>query len=381
MTLAIIFLLLVTIPLGLAQRSRKQTARVHLAEALDLSFVPPGLGDHPVLRGRRGDVGVAVAYLTRGTGKNQSLWTRITATGVAPGVLCEPEGLKTGLRKVFEGADYACGDPESDALVHLRGEPALLAAMLDAETRTAMRTALVLRGASVRDGAVVVERRSHIDDSELLRALVDETADLARRLQPLSRSAIAERLGVNILTDPEAGVRLACLAALEHGQDKPATAAAAEGARNDPDPLVRLRAARILGDPTPFRTAPRDILHLYAPHDPDGLARLLLKAGARVVLADLLDVAVPAVRVAALHALARIGTPEEVEAIAPLGKGIFGDDAVRTAAREAIASIQARVGHDAAGRVALTGTADTAGAVSIAADAGRVSIARGREKA
>lgn len=369
------FVLMVAVGIGVVLLSasgeaQKKQRLAHVARSLGLSFSPGGVFSAPVMQGGRRGVAVRVEYGTRSEGKTSKPYTRFVAAGVAPGLRFEGEGL--GILKVLTGADYHTGDDWFDPVVLARGEAALLRALLDEDTREALRRGIVTHKIVVADEEVALERPAHHTDEDVVRSLLDEVADLARRLADPGLAGVANKLARNVQTDPVPLVRLACLAALESDHSGPAAAAVARDALTDDDARVALLAARILGDTARLGAASDEALRAYAPHDAEGAARLLTRMRDPARLIVLLEVPDPAVQIAALHGLARIGTPEHVLTILPLSKGIFGDEGVKAAARLAIESIQARVGTGAGGRVTLA--EEAGGEVSLAAEPGRVSV-------
>ncbi|MES2640017.1 MAG: HEAT repeat domain-containing protein [Myxococcota bacterium] len=368
---------LFAIAVKMAQRSQNKWLYSSTAEALGMTYFPGGMLSAPVLQGVHDRTAVRIEYLTRSEGKKQKPYTKIVAVGVAPGLRFEGEGF--GILKVFTGADHATGDEGFDRAVLVRGEVALLQALLDQDTRRALQRAIADHKVVVNDESVVVELETHENGIDLVQAMLRTVAGLAQRLGDPGQQGLAAKLARNVRSDQEPLVRLACLRALADDHGGPAAAAAAQGALDDDDARVALLAARIRGETARFEAASVEALRAYAPHDPDGLARTLVKLGDPEPLMALLELQDSAVRVAALHGLARIGTPDHVLTILPLSKGLFGDDAVKTAARGAVESIQARVGAGAGGRVTL---AEAGGEVSLAAEPGRVSVVtpRGRER-
>lgn len=91
----------------------------------------------------------------------------------------------------------------------------------------------------------------------------------------------------------------------------------------------------------------------------------------------LLSHAVAEIRGAAARALATAGTIRAVAPLLPLTEGLLHGD-VKEAAREAIRSIQARLGDAEAGRVSIAPVESSAGAVSLAGAGGEVSLTDAR---
>jgi hypothetical protein len=144
------------------------------------------------------------------------------------------------------------GDPEFDGLVEFSGPPDVVLALLDAETRAAVRNLLY---GSVRITRFLIEQgelTAHVPTMGFARAHPG-LGQVAQSLGALSRHFetprdVVSRLAHNVERDPQPGVRLANLDALiaEHGQD-PRTRSVLRTAFQDSDQRVRLRAGLTAG--------------------------------------------------------------------------------------------------------------------------------------
>jgi HEAT repeat protein len=81
-----------------------------------------------------------------------------------------------------------------------------------------------------------------------------------------------------------------------------------------------------------------------------------------------------AVRCAAAKSLGIVGTVHAVEPLLPLTKGLLGDAELRQAAQDAVRRIQGSLGDVEAGRVSVVKVEDVAGALSLTADGGELSL-------
>jgi HEAT repeat protein len=154
--------------------------------------------------------------------------------------------LDLGLRDAHE---LETGDPEIDAAYVVAGPPALVHAMLDAETRRQLR-ALTVSPASevtVRQGRLQLDLSlNHRVDPRPVEGRGRAAVAMARRLLP--PDDVARKLANNIRHDPLATVRLRNLhAAVREHPDHAETRAAMKAATADRHPEVRLTAARALG--------------------------------------------------------------------------------------------------------------------------------------
>jgi hypothetical protein len=367
-------MLLGVVGLALATR-RYRSAATHLrtdhARALGLSRSVGA--DGPILRGTRDGIKVRVEHVQLGYGEHERYVTRVVAVGVAAGLGFSAENVRSGLLSAIGLGDVRVGDAAFDAHVRVQGAPDTLLAVLDVDTRRVLQHAICHEGAVVADGEVRFERPGFVTDAAVLDALLNEAAGLARRLGGKGGAATTAQLARSARREPDPTLRLRSLLALADTRSGPETVAVANEALSDVDARIQLVAALILGDAERLRLAPIAALRGLAPHAPERLARALQKAELSAALVSLLAVDNSEVRVASLHALAHVGTPEHLPAIAPFSGGVFGDAAVRAAADLALRSIRDRVGTASVGQVALV--EGEVGAVSLAQEPGRVSLA------
>jgi hypothetical protein len=222
--------------------------------------------------------------------------------------------------------------------------------------------------------------------------------------------ATIEALARNAASDPQAGVRLQCLRALvrEHLRDEAIDAVLAAAA-DDESQQVRLEAAVARGPagrPALLTLAAEgwtddavaaQALDALGPHVPPDRARAVLEhalgteryataaaclralgrgrdAGARALLWQAAAHARPAIALAALEALGTVGGVDDVPRLRAVESE--GPRALASAARQAVASIQARLAGASPGQLALTADA-LEGRVSVADDpGGRVALDR-----
>jgi HEAT repeat protein len=228
---------------------------------------------------------------------------------------------------------------------HSATREALLAAGEDPSATVRFRAALALGGRKGRDILVDLARGHGADD-----------ATTARAVEALGRSLTtpeAEELLREALRTRREATALACMAALGRRGTAGATPILARVLAVEKESLAEA-AAEALGE-----------------NGDPGAERPLLQA---------LEEGSAEVQVAAARALGRVGT---VAAVAPLRRAETGSGAVRPAARQAIAEIQARLAGTAgasAGQLSLS--AGQSGQVSLTDDAtGRVSLPESPETA
>lgn len=262
---------------------------------------------------------------------------------------------------VFYQEGFELGAPDFEREFEVSGRESLVVALLDYETRSQL--AYFLRGFTLEseNGPARVEAtlvrgklevacwhsggETQTPWSRNLSPLLEPIARLAERLTMPAN--LAERLAANFRTEPESGVRLACLRLLarEHGERFEARSVLG-AASEDPSEEVRLLAAAEQGKtgrPTP---------------EP-----LLLQA----LATSRLDT-----QLAAAEALAQLGTAGAVPALREAENR--GPREVGHAARLAIAEIQSRLEGAGAGQLSLAGSEAGTLSLSEEREAGRVSL-------
>lgn len=414
-----------------SERRRSQlTAWRRAAEGVGLTDVEStegGLFQGAALWGRSGQLRVRLESYRRGKYVHG---TRIVIDGLghgAGGLTLRREGLSTAFEKRFAGErEIEVGDPAFDAEYYVQGSAPLALAILDPETRG--QAAVLLRGhvpveggrrvevdASLSYGRLVVEVKESgfSRNRERVPEILSSVLEVARRL--VAPEDVPARLAANLAAEPEPAVRLASLLALAREFPRhPATRAALLASRGDASEEVRLRAAMALGEEgrgtllalvgdtrMADAVAARAVTAL-GPDLPVSLAEAALRQAlaepgrpqtamaclsglarlghgeAEGLLIEALRSGDPQVTLEAARALGRVGTVSAVsalhEAMAPRG------DLVRSAGRQAIAEIQARLTGAAPGQLTLAG--GEAGALSLAdGEPGRLSLAEGEDEA
>lgn len=298
------------------------------------------------------------------------------------------------------------GDPGFDRQYVVNGDPLVAYAVLDADTREEL----------IRDG-ITVEPGGRVRTILSNHERPDRAEQMAASLRPLlafcHRFVEPEHLdravARNLEREPEAGVRRRALALLVAGRpDHPATQAAVRASLADRDDEVRLIAARAVGtegrevlralalDPSATdAVVSRAVVGLGPAFSEADVVKVLtdaLAAGYRqTLLACLASPALPPtaeallaralaseeeeVRLATAAALGRLGTASAVPALREVEQDASGE--LRRAAREAVASIQARLVGAEQGQLSV---APAAGELSLTDDArGRVGIRRDGE--
>lgn len=352
------------------------------------------------------------------------------------GLTVRPEGAGTAFEKVFDGGEIETGDAAFDRAAYVQGERALARAVLGVEARRALAGLLGGRlavrapegreerlevSALVAGDELRVETVSGPGEAEALSGALEALLSVARRL--VAPPDLASRIAENSATEPDAAVRLANLRTLlgEFPAAGPTREATLAGCR-DADASVRLEAALSLGEEglallgelaggeeVPEETAARAVEALGERLPPSEalailsraldsgrpiLARAAIGAAAREEEAETAEAAEvaevaetlllralahpeEALCVATARALGRAASPRAVVPLREASAAHPFDAALRRAARQAIAAIQARVAGGAPGQLSLAG--EEAGRLSLAAEdaTGRLSLGAG----
>lgn len=203
-------------------------------------------GGHLV--GEHRGVRVEVRPYQQDRNKRSERWTRYIAYGVPTVVSLARQGLGMDLVQVIAGADHQTGDDGFDRAVLVKGDPLVLTAALDGESRQRFYTLMQRHPATrVRDGQVVMEvqgRPSHV--SEIV-AHLDDLVGLAASLT-FTAAGTQERLARIVENDTFATVRRRAAETLAQRTRLPVADAALKRALLDRAPEVRAVAARALGD-------------------------------------------------------------------------------------------------------------------------------------
>ena len=320
------------------------------------------------------------------------------------------------------------GDETFDWKFLVRGPLPFVCALLNAPVRSMLREADALNELSISNGKLRIE----VPESKLDRAL-GLFRDLGRRFA--ETQDVPRLLLENVRQDPVPEVRLLNLTVLirEYPGD-PSTEEALRIASHDASPQVRLKAALELGaegydgllslaerledDAVSARAVaalgsaqPLDFLQSVLAGAQEkqmpgtaraclealgGLGRAAIETLAEVMARDSSELAVtaaqglgatgdpaaeppllaalardnPALQAAAAEALGRVGS---VDSVLPLQEAAERSGALRKAARQAIADIQARLEGAVPGQLSLATT--EAGQLSLATEAGQLSLA------
>jgi hypothetical protein len=263
------------------------------------------------------------------------------------------------------------GDPDFDGVARVSGDELRTRALLGQAVREAL-AGFVGPLSSLEGGGLWRTLPGAVTDPEELARELDAMIAAAQALAAATGDP-AERLAHHLAADRCHGVRLRCMeAALRTLEGEPARAALRRGAA-DPHPEVAVSAALRLGRAgLPVLEA-----HLGAPELPSALRLQALQAiggDNEAALIQLLSVGDPQLRRRAAVGLGQRGGLGEVGPLRAVCEEVLAPAALKREAREAIAAIQARCGGEA-GALSLSDlSSDGAGALSLAREAGALSL-------
>jgi hypothetical protein len=222
---------------------RAAAARRQIAEACGLQRIE---GDDRAITGRHGTLVVRIAVDNR----RGSVSPRVSIHGLMTDLRIGRPGFASRLLEAVGTRDLEVGDPQFDAdlAVHASSSGCAALALLDAETRGRLREVF---GAgypvTVAFGTLSADLVKHVGQPqhftlETMQALVA----LGHRLEPPSDAE--GRLARIAAGDPVSAVRAEALRTLtEVASLHPRTGEALRAGTRDPDPAIRLQAAKALG--------------------------------------------------------------------------------------------------------------------------------------
>ncbi|MES2641922.1 MAG: hypothetical protein V4850_20700 [Myxococcota bacterium] len=223
--------------------------------------------------------------------------------------------------------------------------------------------------ARIEDGVLLVATKAWLTHSRVGRLLTDMEGVVAAK-RAADQDAIA-RIQAEARGAPSRR-RIDAWRTLADHLPSGLAAVAPEGLA-DPDPVVRVIAARALGD----RAVVADVL--ARTHDPEAIRRALdaIRVGGWTELLGTVAarIGVPPEETwfELVQAVGQLGGRAEVEFLQAIENGKGHTNELRAAARDAHARIRARLDHDGIGRVTLVGA--EGGQLALAPAGGEVSVA------
>jgi hypothetical protein len=377
--------------------------------------------ESPRVWGRRGALGVVLERYRQADARD--VGTTIAITGLPLGLSLQRDVTGLSPAAWLRAPSVATGDEAFDRAMRVSGATRPARALLDASTRALVldvfcgRLALDGRASHTRehrahlaDGQLSFDcpRRDTGDDPDLVAGYL---AELLRLTDALCRpESLEARLLGNVRTDPEPGVRLACLRELLDGEGQAPGGESREAllaAVADGDESVQLEAAIALGQDgraalleiatrswSSDSCAARAVVALRSALPPEPAAALLrhalrehrwetaaacletlgfARSLPHELAADALRTPNGSVAAAAARALGRAGAAPSLLLLRDAQARFAQDGAVVQAVRAAIDSIRDRLGDAHEGQVSLVDT--ESGRVTVTdAEAGQVSL-------
>ena len=305
--------------------------------------------------GRGGRHGLCIERINH---SESSRGIRVVIDGLSDAVVLQGEGIGTAIEKTLGSREIETGDAPFDESLFLRGDPAMLRALLDAETRrmaaevfagrvrmepfAPRRVQMSVRVAYGELRAEFPNRRGSQEEplADTLQALLA----LAERLAPVER--IEERLAGIARNDPVSRVRGHALATLRRDYaSAAATREALAAALADADPEIRLLAA--LAQPEAGQAVLEELATSIDASDEcsaravQGLADRLTQDVGRRVLEAARAASKEKTALAALPSVARAGGVDEV--VRALG---HPSHLVAAAAARALGAVNARAAEE-----------------------------------
>ena len=362
-----------------SRRRKRQAGRLEavaeIGVALDLVDVTM---DGTDIEGRRG--GLRIRIETSTTARVRPVG-RLIVRGLAQGLSMQRDSLLARVEQARGAPPVETGDEPFDQALYVRGQPLVVRALLDAETRALSLAALCGRAlgrdatVAVAGGLLIAELDGEwSEDTPRLVEGVRGVVALAHRLE--ESDAEEERLSKVARNDPLPRVRQLALEALvDAAPAHDATERALRRACDDPDPALRLRAALLSGG----KGARRALHALAARRDvPDEVSAAAVdELGGQLSLDDLRAILAsaphgrPKTDVAAVRALARGGRAVVAPLVAALPR--FDDD-VAVAAVEVLGEIAEPAAEDAL--IAAAARQDAAVRMAVARALGRLGSVR-----
>jgi hypothetical protein len=343
------------------------------------------------LHGQLGDCRVRVSEF-KPDEDSKSLRTEFRIDGKAI-----PGQFSLSRERIFAlGRDFQIGDDAFDREICVQGSELKALALLNAPTRAAVRGALARRDATVRRGEVLYTEKQWILEAGPLKSTLLDLIELARSLV-LPWGAVPERLSENAASDDLAAVRLRNLELLqEHFRGTELAREASLRALRDRRLELRLSGAIYLDDldnvakiagveSSEVALRVRAVRHL-ATADPARagplLERLLSASSPSVLRAAAEGIGDLSYRPAVPRLVGLLSRADsETAATVAAALGVMGDPSVEpallalldredeplrvAAAREAVGSIQSRLGDVEAGRLSVADISPSEGALSL----------------
>jgi hypothetical protein len=185
--LAIIGVGAVAISIGIAQSKKTNEAWASVARKLQLVFQPGQLFSRPRISGIHNGCSVLVTTFSRGSGKNQTTYTRFRVSypqSLDLGLRLTKQGLLAGIGKMFGSQDIEVGDKGFDDAIVVKGrDPERVKEFLTLSRRMrAARFLTTYQGSCIDDLKVEWERRHVERDAAKVERMIERMTSLANHM-------------------------------------------------------------------------------------------------------------------------------------------------------------------------------------------------------
>jgi hypothetical protein len=185
--LAIVGVAIMAITIGVKQSKKTNEAWAAAARQLQLVFQPGQIFSRPRISGIHKGCSVLVTTFSKGSGKNQTTYTRFRVSyphSLDLGLRLTKQGMLSGIGKFFGTQDIEVGDEGFDDAIVVKGrDPERVKEFLTLSRRMrAARFLTTYQGSCIDDLNVEWERRHVERDSEKIVRMIERMAGLANHM-------------------------------------------------------------------------------------------------------------------------------------------------------------------------------------------------------
>ena len=185
--LAIIGVAIMAITIGVNQSKKTNEAWAAVARQLQLVFQPGQIFSRPRISGIHKGCAVLVTTFSKGSGKNQTTYTRFRVSyphSLDLGLRLTKQGMLSGIGKFFGTQDIEVGDEGFDDAIVVKGrDPERVKEFLTLSRRMrAARFLTTYQGSSIDDLNVEWERRHVERDTDKIVRMIERMASLANHM-------------------------------------------------------------------------------------------------------------------------------------------------------------------------------------------------------
>jgi len=185
--LAIIGVAVAAISIGISQSKKTNEAWASAAKHLELVFQPSQIFSRPRISGIHKGCSVLVTTFSKGSGKNQTTYTRFRVSyphSLDLGLRLTRQGLLSGIGRFFGTQDIEVGDEGFDDAIVVKGrDPEHVKEFLTLSRRMrAARFLTTYQGSSIDDLKVEWERRNVERDADKIARMIERMTSLAKHM-------------------------------------------------------------------------------------------------------------------------------------------------------------------------------------------------------